>query len=45
MSNAIYNTILVNNKNYFYYNKIKPILNNNAIENYENIDNYLYIIS
>ena len=40
MSSIIYNTILVNNKQYFYYNKIKDILNAGCITNYKNIDRY-----
>ena len=41
MSNVIYNTVFINNSEYFYYNDIKPILNTNIISNYNNIDNYV----
>ena len=41
MSQVIFNTILVNNDNYYYYNNIKDKLNTEFILNYDNIDNYL----
>ena len=41
MSNVIYNTVFVNNNNYFYYNNIKSTLNTDVICNYTNIDDYI----
>jgi beta-phosphoglucomutase-like phosphatase (HAD superfamily) len=40
MSGVIYNTVLVNNSTYFYYDKIKPILNCEKIDNFNNISSY-----
>ena len=40
MTNVIYNTVFVNNNNYFYYNNIKSSLNTDLIYNYKNIDDY-----
>lgn len=41
MSQVIYSTILVNKKNYFYYDIIKSTINTDIIDNYKNFDNYL----
>lgn len=41
MSEVIYNTIFINNNEYFYYDDIKPNLHTSIISNYNNINNYL----
>tara|TARA_Y100000994_G_scaffold224761_2_gene206665 strand:+ start:1438 stop:4143 length:2706 start_codon:yes stop_codon:yes gene_type:complete len=41
ITSVIYNTIYINDENYFYYDKIRYLLNNDKINNYKNIDNYI----
>ncbi len=41
MSSVIYNTVLINNKSYYYYETILPLLNIKPIIDFENIDNYI----